>query len=277
MQKDFITATPDSGGSGSTTVTATAPANQTESARSTSLSVAGGGMTRTVGASQAAGVVTWNYYFSVTPTSLSFVAGGETKSVTVTSYRKKVINGVETSTQENVNWTPTVSGTGFSVSGSNVTAATNSATTTRSGTATYTQTGSGKTQAVPLSQAAAEPSAWTYPWYLNNKGGLSMQSFHIYLDLYNGSGIIDSIVINGGGIGLGGGTQKGTYTTKVQSNGTWKIRSVVVESTTYTADQFFNTLGGRFAYGETEPTGTAGKNNGVGNYYHSLGFWFKTT
>lgn len=77
MQKDFITATPDSGGSGSTTVTATAPANQTESTRSTNLSVAGGGMTRTVGASQAAGVVTWNYYFSVTPTSLSFVAGGE--------------------------------------------------------------------------------------------------------------------------------------------------------------------------------------------------------
>ena len=90
----------------------------------------------------------------MTPTSLSFVAGGERKSVTVTSYRKKVINGVETPTQENVNWTPTVSGTGFSVSGSNVTASANSATTTRSGTATYTQTGSGKTQAVSLSQAA---------------------------------------------------------------------------------------------------------------------------
>jgi hypothetical protein len=157
MKKDFITATPDSGGSGSTTVTVAASANQTESTRSTSLSVAGGGMTRTVGASQAAGVVTWNYYFSVTPTSLSFVAGGETKSVTVTSYRKKVINGVETSTQENVNWKPTVSGTGFSVSGSNVTAAANSATTTRSGTATYTQTGSGKTQAVSLSQAVEIP------------------------------------------------------------------------------------------------------------------------
>lgn len=67
MKKDFITATPDSGGSGSTTVTVAASANQTESTRSTSLSVAGGGMTRTVGASQAAGVVTWNYYFSVTP------------------------------------------------------------------------------------------------------------------------------------------------------------------------------------------------------------------
>lgn len=114
MQKDFITVTPDSGGSGSTTVTVAASANQTESTRSTSLSVAGGGMTRTVGASQAAGVVTWNYYFSVTPTSLSFVAGGETKSVTVTSYRKKVINGVETSTQENVPWTVTGS-SGFNV------------------------------------------------------------------------------------------------------------------------------------------------------------------
>ena len=153
MQKDFITATPGSGGSGSTTVTAAASANQTESARSVNLSVAGGGMTRTVAASQAAGVVTWNYYFSVTPTSLSFVAGGESKSVTVTSYRKKVINGAETSTQENVNYTVSVTGTGFSGSGTTVTAAANSATSTRTGTATYTQATSGKSQGVSLSQA----------------------------------------------------------------------------------------------------------------------------
>lgn len=157
MQKDFITATPDSGGSGSTTVTATAPANQTESARSTSLSVAGGGMTRTVGASQAAGVVTWNYYFSVTPKSLSFVAGGETKAVTVTSYRKKVINGVETSTQENVSWSATISGTGFSknTDGSSITAAANQS-NGRSGTVSYTQTTSGKTASVSLSQAGVQ-------------------------------------------------------------------------------------------------------------------------
>ena len=277
MKKDFLTATPDSGGSGSTTVTVAASANQTESTRSTSLSVAGGGMTRTVGASQAAGVVTWNYYFSVTPTSLSFVAGGETKSVTVTSYRKKVINGVETSTQENVNYTVSVTGTGFSGSGTTVTAAANSATSTRTGTATYTQATSGKTQAVSLSQAAAAPSSWEYPWYLNNKGGLSMQSFNIYLDLYNGSNVIDSIMIQGGGISSSGGTRKGTYKTKFQSAGTWKIRSVVIETKTYTPDQFFNTFGGRFAYGKTEPIGSSGKSNGVGNYYHSLGFWFKTT
>lgn len=157
MQKDFITATPDSGRSGSTTVTVTASANQTESTRSTSLSVAGGGMTRTVGASQAAGVVTWNYYFSVTPTSLSFVAGGETKSVTVTSYRKKVINGVETSTQENVSWSATISGTGFSknTDGSSITAASNQS-GERSGSVSYTQTTSGKTASVSLSQAGVQ-------------------------------------------------------------------------------------------------------------------------
>ena len=158
MQKDFITVTPDSGGSGSTTVTVAASANQTESTRSTSLSVAGGGMTRTVGASQAAGVVTWNYYFSVTPTSLSFVAGGETKSVTVTSYRKKVINGVETSTQENVSWSATISGTGFSknTDGSSITAAANQSNRRRSGTVSYTQTTSGKTASVSLIQAGVQ-------------------------------------------------------------------------------------------------------------------------
>ena len=229
MKKDFITATPDSGGSGSTTVTATASANQTESTRSTSLSVAGGGMTRTVGASQAAGVVTWNYYFSVTPTSLSFVAGGETKAVTVSSYRKKVINGVETSTQENVNWTPTVSGTGFSVSGSNVTASANSATTTRSGTATYTQTGSGKTQAVSLSQAAAVA---TYQYHVeptlitvsNNQYSSVTAEIIMYKETYiNGSKTNEEPIAYSLLEQNGGYNPVGSATYSNQWGGAWKI------------------------------------------------------
>lgn len=104
-----------------------------------------------------------------------------------------------------------------------------------------------------------------------------MQSFNIYLDLYNGDEVIDSILIQGGGMPTSGGTRQGMYSTKSQSNGTWKIRSIVIETQTYTPDQFFNTLGGRFSYGTSEPTGSSGKTNGVGNYYHSLGFWFKTT
>ena len=193
MQKDFITATPDSGGSGSTTVTAAASANQTESARSVSLSVAGGGMTRTVGASQAARVVTWNYYFSVTPTSLSFVAGGGSKSVTVTSYRKKVINGVETSTQENVTYTVAVTGTGFSGSGTTVTAASNSSTSKRTGTATYTQTTSGKSQGVSLSQAAGKtPNRIRIVYNYANKTAVAKAQFNV-TSLLHIKGIINSV------------------------------------------------------------------------------------
>lgn len=83
-----------------------------------------------------------------------------------------------------MNWTPTVSGTGFSVSGSNVTASANSATTTRSGTATYTQTGSGKTQAVSLSQEAV-PSVGTSVRY--SSSGSVWGTLYIYtgVDTYS--------------------------------------------------------------------------------------------
>lgn len=53
-----------------------------------------------------------------------------------------------------MNYTVSVTGTGFSGSGTTVTAAANFATSTRIGTATYTQATSGKTQAVSLLQAA---------------------------------------------------------------------------------------------------------------------------
>lgn len=52
MKKDFLTVTPDSG-TGSSTVTVSASAN-TGVARSAALSIAGGGMTRTINISQAA-------------------------------------------------------------------------------------------------------------------------------------------------------------------------------------------------------------------------------
>lgn len=96
MKKDFITATPDSGGSGSTTVTVAASANQTESTRSTSLSVAGGGMTRTVGASQAAASVTYKYRIEPTLITVSNTTYGSVTK-TVTMYKETYINGVKQS------------------------------------------------------------------------------------------------------------------------------------------------------------------------------------
>lgn len=192
MQKDFITVTPDSGKSGSTTVTATATKNETDSARTVKLSVSGGGMTRTVTLTQAAQAVTWNYYFSVTPISLSFNFGGGNKSVKVTSYRKKVVNGVETSTQESVAWTSTIIGDGFSKNsdGTTITAVSNQG-SSRSGTVSYTQGTSGKTATVTLTQTAVEytitytNSAENYSYCILNSSSTPTGSPSKY-DLYMG-------------------------------------------------------------------------------------------
>lgn len=65
MQKSFITATPDSG-SGNGTVTCAAQQNNTENRRSTSITVSGGGMTRTVRISQKG---TRQYVVNISPTT----------------------------------------------------------------------------------------------------------------------------------------------------------------------------------------------------------------
>ena len=58
MNKDFITATPDTG-SGDATINVTASKNE-GATRSTSVNIAGGGLTRTVTMNQAAGKIDYN-------------------------------------------------------------------------------------------------------------------------------------------------------------------------------------------------------------------------
>lgn len=96
MQKNFITVTPDSGGSGSTTVTATALANQTELARSMILSVDGGGMTRTIYVAQAEEEVKVTYKYRIEPKSI-LVSNAQYGSVTKTvlMYKERYVNGVK--------------------------------------------------------------------------------------------------------------------------------------------------------------------------------------
>ena len=54
MQKDFVTATPDTGSSGTTTVNVTAAANTGE-ARNTAINVSGSSISKTVQVSQEVG------------------------------------------------------------------------------------------------------------------------------------------------------------------------------------------------------------------------------
>lgn len=104
---------------------------------------------------------TWNYYLTVSPTSMSFGAGGGSKSFTVSSYKRKVLDGVEQSGDTNVSLkSTTISGTGFSLSGTTVSASANEGTSNRTGTVTITQNESNKTATISLSQSGDTISSY---------------------------------------------------------------------------------------------------------------------
>lgn len=104
---------------------------------------------------------TWNYYLTVSPTSMSFGAGGGSKSFTVSSYKRKVLDGVEQSGDTSVSLkSTTISGTGFSLSGTTVSASANESTSSRSGTVTITQNESNKTATISLSQSGDTASSY---------------------------------------------------------------------------------------------------------------------
>lgn len=125
---------------------------------------------------------TWNYYLTVSPTSMSFGAGGGSKSFTVSSYKRKVLDGVEQSGNTNVSLkSTTISGSGFSLSGTTVSASANEITSNRTGTVTITQNESNKTVTISLSQDADNVSSygeWTIsvsasPTSVSSSGGTS--------------------------------------------------------------------------------------------------------
>lgn len=96
---------------------------------------------------------TWNYYLTVSPTSMSFGAGGGSKQFTYSSYKRKVLDGVEQSGDISVSLkTSSASGTGFSISGTTVSASANQTVSNRTGKITLTQNESNKTATINLSQ-----------------------------------------------------------------------------------------------------------------------------
>lgn len=127
-------------------------------------------------------VETWNYYLTVSPTSMSFGAGGGSKSFTVSSYKRKVLDGVEQSGDTSVSLkSTTISGTGFSLSGTTVSASANEGTSNRTGTVTITQNESNKSATISLSQSGDTISSygeWTIsvsanPTSVSSSGGTS--------------------------------------------------------------------------------------------------------
>lgn len=144
-------------------------------------------------------VETWNYYLTVSPTSMSFGAGGGSKSFTVSSYKRKVLDGVEQSGDTSVSLKSTViSGSGFSLSGTTVSASTNEFTSSRIGTVTITQNESNKTATISLSQSGDTISSYgewvitvsANPTSVSSSGGTSTITASAKRTIYWESGYV---------------------------------------------------------------------------------------
>lgn len=109
---------------------------------------------------QSAYLVEWEYTFTASPTTLSFDALGTAKSITITSYREKYINGslVEGS-RENVSYIHAASTEHIgTVLGTSISMQENQTTSTRSGQVSYKQNGSNKVIRITCNQAAGTVS-----------------------------------------------------------------------------------------------------------------------
>lgn len=105
---------------------------------------------------QSAYLVGWRYTFTASPTTLNFDALGTAKSITITSYREKYINGslVEGS-RENVSYIHATSTEHIgTVLGTSISMQENQTTSTRDGKVSYEQNGSNKVIRITCNQAA---------------------------------------------------------------------------------------------------------------------------
>ena len=116
----------------------------------------GSGKTFAIGWSQAAASQSWTQTFSVNPTSMSFGATGGTKTFTVTSYKQEYRNGHTYGSQVSLSYTR--ANTGVTGTGTSVTMANNTSTSTKSGSVVLTQAETGKKLTVSCSQSAGYKS-----------------------------------------------------------------------------------------------------------------------
>lgn len=102
---------------------------------------------------QAAASQSWSYGFSVNPTSMSFGATGGTKTFTVTSYKQELRNGHNYGNQISLTYTR-ANGGSISGTGTSVTMANNTSTSTKSGSVVLTQAETNKKLTISCSQSA---------------------------------------------------------------------------------------------------------------------------
>lgn len=140
--------------------TLTVAENKTANQRSVVVRATMDTVYKEVTVTQSAYLVEWEYTFTASPTTLSFDALGTAKSITITSYREKYINGslVEGS-RENVSYIHATSTEHIgTVLGTSISMQENQTTSTRSGQVSYEQNGSNKVIRITCNQAAGTVS-----------------------------------------------------------------------------------------------------------------------
>lgn len=211
-------------------------------------------------------VETWNYYLTVSPTSMSFGAGGGSKTFTVSSYKRKVLDGVEQSGDTSVSLkSTTISGTGFSLSGTTVSASANEGTSNRTGTVTITQNESNKTATISLSQSGDTISSygeWTIsvsanPTSVSSSGGTSTITASAKRTVYWASGDVTeetgnpTLSTNLGSLSsssspstltLGENTSTSSRTATINATHGGKSATVNVSQDAYVADTYVFTI-----------------------------------
>lgn len=104
---------------------------------------------------QSTYLVEWRYTFTASPTTLNFDASGTAKSITITSYREKYINGsLMGGSRENVSYIHATSTEHIgTVLGTSISMKENKTTSTRSGQVSYKQNGSNKVIRITCNQS----------------------------------------------------------------------------------------------------------------------------
>lgn len=152
--------------------TLTVAENKTANQRSVVVRATMDTVYKEVTVTQSAYLVEWRYTFTASPTTLNFDALGTAKSITITSYREKYINGslVEGS-RENVSYIHATSTEHIgTVLGTSISMQENQTTSTRDGKVSYEQNGSNKVIQITCNQAAG---TITQQWVLREVSGFN--------------------------------------------------------------------------------------------------------
>lgn len=152
--------------------TLTVAENKTANQRSVVVRATMDTVYKEVTVTQSAYLVEWQYTFTASPTTLSFDALGTAKSITITSYREKYINGsLVDGSRENVSYIHATSTEHIgTVLGTSISMQENQTTSTRSGQVSYEQNGSNKVIRITCNQAAGTVSTRSVLEVIDNFG-----------------------------------------------------------------------------------------------------------